>query len=438
MTDSGKPCDHSRVALQLRRDRTEVADPTVPEIERLYRRRSGRTVAGIAGGLADHLGVDVLWVRLAFAAAAVAGGAGVVAYGLLWIFVPQQDPDVEAPPTSRREHQQAVALIALGLGVALATNTLIGAFNGWAAAALAVTVVGGAIVWREADEAAQRRKGKDSQMFSGDRNALVRVLSGVALVVTGVAGFLLKAVGDLQQPQFVIAVVVAVLIGVALVTVPWWLRLVRDLTEERRKRIRTEERAEIAAHLHDSVLQTLALIQKQSDAPREVLRLARGQERQLRTWLYGPTGYGRDEAAQVSGPTTLSEAIATACGEVEDAFAIKVQQVVVGDVELDEKLTALVQATREATVNAAKHAGVGEVSVYAEVEPDRVNIFVRDRGKGFDPAAVSEDRHGLADSIRGRMDRNGGTVRLRTAPGEGTEVHLEMSRSTASVARAER
>ncbi|WP_424923340.1 PspC domain-containing protein [Actinocrispum wychmicini] len=426
------------MALQLRRDRTEVADPTVPEIERLYRRRSGRTVAGIAGGLADHLGVDVLWVRLAFAAAAVAGGAGVVAYGLLWIFVPQQDPDVEAPPTSRREHQQAVALIALGLGVALATNTLIGAFNGWAAAALAVTVVGGAIVWREADEAAQRRKGKDSQMFSGDRNALVRVLSGVALVVTGVAGFLLKAVGDLQQPQFVIAVVVAVLIGVALVTVPWWLRLVRDLTEERRKRIRTEERAEIAAHLHDSVLQTLALIQKQSDAPREVLRLARGQERQLRTWLYGPTGYGRDEAAQVSGPTTLSEAIATACGEVEDAFAIKVQQVVVGDVELDEKLTALVQATREATVNAAKHAGVGEVSVYAEVEPDRVNIFVRDRGKGFDPAAVSEDRHGLADSIRGRMDRNGGTVRLRTAPGEGTEVHLEMSRSTASVARAER
>nr|WP_243726715.1 ATP-binding protein [Actinocrispum wychmicini] len=424
--------------MQLRRDRTEVADPTVPEIERLYRRRSGRTVAGIAGGLADHLGVDVLWVRLAFAAAAVAGGAGVVAYGLLWIFVPQQDPDVEAPPTSRREHQQAVALIALGLGVALATNTLIGAFNGWAAAALAVTVVGGAIVWREADEAAQRRKGKDSQMFSGDRNALVRVLSGVALVVTGVAGFLLKAVGDLQQPQFVIAVVVAVLIGVALVTVPWWLRLVRDLTEERRKRIRTEERAEIAAHLHDSVLQTLALIQKQSDAPREVLRLARGQERQLRTWLYGPTGYGRDEAAQVSGPTTLSEAIATACGEVEDAFAIKVQQVVVGDVELDEKLTALVQATREATVNAAKHAGVGEVSVYAEVEPDRVNIFVRDRGKGFDPAAVSEDRHGLADSIRGRMDRNGGTVRLRTAPGEGTEVHLEMSRSTASVARAER
>src|SRR5262249_49552019 len=150
-------------------------------------------------------------------------------------------------------------------------------------------------------------------MFSGDRNALVRVLSGVALVVTGVAGFLLKAVSDLNAPQYLVVVVVAVLLGVAVVTVPWWLRLVRDLTEERRKRIRTEERAEIAAHLHDSVLQTLALIQKQADAPREVLRLARGQERQLRTWLYGPSGYGRDEATQISGPRTLSEAIATAC-----------------------------------------------------------------------------------------------------------------------------
>jgi signal transduction histidine kinase len=427
------------VALLLRRDHPQVTDPSAPEIERLYRRRSGRTIAGIAGGLADHLGVDVLWVRLAFAAAAVAAGAGVVAYGLLWIFVPQQDPEAEAKPVSSREQQQAIALIALGLGVALATGTLTGTFSGWAGLALALTVVGGAIVWREADEA-QRRRSKDGRMFAGaGGNTIVRVLSGVALVITGVAGFLLKAGGEWSNGQFVIITVVAVLIGVAVVTVPWWLRLVRDLTEERRKRIRTEERAEIAAHLHDSVLQTLALIQKQADAPREVLRLARGQERQLRTWLYGPAGYGRDEGTQqVSGPSLLSEAIEIACGEVEDTFAIKVQQVVVGDVELDEKLMALVQATREAAVNAAKHAGVAEVSVYAEVEPDRVNIFVRDRGKGFDPGTVSEDRHGLADSIRGRMDRNGGTVRLRTAPGEGTEVHLEIPRSTAAAARADR
>jgi signal transduction histidine kinase len=426
------------VALQLRRDSKDVAvtDPTVPEIRKMYRRRNGRTIAGIAGGLADHLGVDVLWVRLVFAAAAVAGGAGVIAYGLFWAFVPQQDHDVESQPVSTKERQQAIGLIALGLGAALATGTLTGTVSGWAGAALAVTVTGAAIVWREADEA-QRRKGKDGRMFGGGRNALVRVLSGVALVLTGIAGFLLEAVGSLEQPQFVVVAVVAVLIGVAVVTVPWWLRLVRDLTDERRRRIRTEERAEIAAHLHDSVLQTLALIQKQADAPREVLRLARGQERQLRTWLYGPTGYGRDDSTQVTGPSTLSEAIETACGEVEDAFAVKVQQVVVGDCELDEKLMALVQASREAAVNAAKHAGVAEVSVYAEVETDRVNIFVRDRGKGFDQEAVGEDRHGLADSIRGRMDRNGGTVRVRTALGEGTEVHLEMPRTPVRAAGRE-
>jgi signal transduction histidine kinase len=352
-----------------------------------------------------------------------------VAYGLLWAFVPQQDPDVESPPPSVKERQQSIGLIALGVGIAIATGTLTGIVNGWAGAAFAVAVVGATVVWREADEA-QRRRWKDNAsgavLSGGGRNALVRILSGVALVVTAIAVFLLSVMNNLDQPRFAFTAVGAALVGVALVTLPWWLRLARDLTEERRKRIRTEERAEIAAHLHDSVLQTLALIQKQAEAPREVLRLARGQERQLRTWLYGPSGYGRDEATQVSQPLTLSEAIETACGEVEDAFAVKVQQVVVGDCELDEKLLALVQAAREATVNAAKHAGVAEVSVYAEVEPDRVNIFVRDRGKGFDPNVVPEDRHGLADSIRGRMDRNGGEVRLRTAPGEGTEVHLEM------------
>jgi signal transduction histidine kinase len=423
------------VALQLRRDTRDVAavdDPSIPEVRKMYRRRSGRTIAGIAGGLADHLGVDVLWVRVAFAALAATGGAGVVAYALLWAFVPQQEPDADAEvkPVSTKERQQAVGLIALGLGVALATGTLTGTVSGWTGIALVITIVGAAIVWREADEA-QRRRDKGGMLFAGaGRIVLVRVLSGVALVTTGIAGILLQAVASLSSSQFAAVAVVAVLIGVGVVSVPWWLRLVRDLTDERRKRIRTEERAEIAAHLHDSVLQTLALIQKQAEAPREVLRLARGQERQLRTWLYGPSGYGREDSTQLSGPSTLSEAVETACGEVEDAFAVKIQQVVVGDCELDEKLMALVQATREATVNAAKHAGVAEVSVYAEVEADRVNIFVRDRGKGFDQDTVPEDRHGLADSIRGRMDRNGGEVRVRTALGEGTEVHLEMPRAT--------
>jgi len=211
-------------------------------------------------------------------------------------------------------------------------------------------------------------------------------------------------------------------------TVPWWVRLMRELGEERRERIIEAERAEIAAHLHDSVLQTLALIQRQSDEPREVLRLARGQERELRHWLYGPTGYGR--SARASGEPTLDSglaaAITAAAAEVEDTYAINVRPVVVGDRPLDDGLRALVLAAREAMVNAAKHAKVGEVSAYVEVEPTEVHVFVRDRGIGFDPDAVSDDRHGLADSIHGRMKRHGGAVRLRSTPGEGTEVHLSM------------
>jgi signal transduction histidine kinase len=399
---------------------------------KMYRRRSGRAIAGVAGGLADHLGVKVVWVRMGFAVLAAMGGAGLLAYGLLWVFVQQQTEAeiAKAPKPTVKERQQAFGLIALGVGLAVATNTLSGAISGWVAVPLAVALFGAAVVWREADES-QRRRWRDGAkgsvagavMGGGGWSAAVRILAGVALVMSGIAVVLFRS-GSLDQVQFALIAVLATLVGVAVLTIPFWLRLVRDLGDERSARIRTDERAEIAAHLHDSVLQTLALIQKQADSPREVARLARGQERELRGWLYGPSGYGKSNKDVPGG--RLSEALAAACGEIEDTFAISVPQVVVGDAELDEPLTALVMAAREAIVNAAKHAGVDEVSVYAEVEPAAVTVFVRDRGKGFDPDVVPADRHGLADSIRGRMERNGGSCRLRTAPGDGTEVQLEM------------
>jgi signal transduction histidine kinase len=403
----------------------------------MRRRRNGRAVAGVAGGIADHLEIRVLWVRLAFALLAALGGAGVLAYGLLWVFVPQQTREEAQRDVSRKERQQARGLLALGIGLAIGAGTLSGSLNGWVAGGIGVTLVGIALVWREADDSTRRRARSGflgAVLGDGGRSALIRVLAGAALAVAGIVVFLIRSV-DLDQMQFALLSVLATLVGVAVLTVPFWLRLVRDLGEERRARIRTEERAEIAAHLHDSVLQTLALIQKQSEAPREVLRLARGQERQLRGWLYGPSGYGRKDGAGPDESMTLAEAIAQSCGEVEDQFAIQVQQVVVGDCELDEKLTGLVFAAREAVVNAAKHAEVSEVSVYAEVEPEKVTIFVRDRGKGFDAATVPADRHGLADSIRGRMERNGGELRLRTAPGEGTEVALLMPRAAVGAER---
>ncbi|MEU0884562.1 PspC domain-containing protein [Lentzea sp. NPDC005914] len=389
------------------------------QIEPMRRRRTGRVVAGVASGLAEHLGAPVFWVRAVFAVFAALSGVGIIAYALLWMFVPQSAVAEPETDKDRKEWQQAVGLAALGIGVAVFTGLIGTGASGWITGPIAVALVGAAVVWREADEA-QRRRWRDGALAQG-KTGIVRTVAGGALVLAGVAAFLV-ANDSMQNLSTVVLSVLATLIGVAVLTVPLWMRLVRDLDAERRARIRTEERAEIAAHLHDSVLQTLALIQKQAESSREVKRLARSQERELRSWLYG-----REVGEQ---PTTMSVAIAQTCAEVEDDFAIAVSQVVVGDCDIEDGMFALIQASKEAMVNAAKHAGVGEVSVYAEIEPDKVTVFVRDRGKGFDPDTVPEDRHGLAGSIRGRMDRHGGQVRLRTAPGEGTEVQLEMPRKT--------
>jgi signal transduction histidine kinase len=396
----------------------------------LRRHRSGRVIAGVSCGIAEHLGVPVLWVRVIFAVLAGLGGAGLVGYALLWVFVPATEGGA-ARPSTPREQQQGVGLVALGVGLALAGAALGTAWGGWVTGPLGIALVGAGVVWREAD-ASQRTRWRSGAgvLLGGGRMALLRVLAGITLVTSGIAVFLFNQ-GNLGQLRFALLAAAATLVGVAVLTVPWWLRLMRALGEERRARIRTEERAEIAAHLHDSVLQTLALIQQQSDSAREVRRLARGQERELRSWLYGPRGYGWAGPDGTDGDTAVAAFAATlhaVAGEVEDTYAVSVQIVVVGDCVLEEPLTALVQASREAMVNAAKHAGVAEVSVYAEVEPGQVHVFIRDRGAGFDPAAVAGDRHGLANSIRGRMERHGGTVTLRTAPGEGTEIQLAIAR----------
>jgi signal transduction histidine kinase len=211
-----------------------------------------------------------------------------------------------------------------------------------------------------------------------------------------------------------------VLAGVLLIFGPWWWRLGQELTSERRERIRSQERVEIATHVHDSVLHTLALIQRSAADPREVTRLARGQERELRRWLYRPEGE--------AGSGTLTAALDAIAAEVEDDHSVTVEVIVVGDCPLDERLSSMVSAAREALVNAARHAGVVQISLYAEVEPDSVSVFVRDRGRGFDPAAVPAGRYGLAESVIGRMRRAGGTATVRSAPGAGAEIQLQIAR----------
>jgi signal transduction histidine kinase len=437
------PCDHGRCEyhgaergcypMTSADPPSRASGPGPVDRVPLRRHRCGRMVAGVAGGIADHLGVPVLWVRAGFTVLAALSGAGVLAYGLCWMFIPQE-PAERGRVVSRRERRQALGLAAVGLGVAIAASAAGDTLVGWVAGPLGVAAVGVALVWREADETRRRRwavASRNGVVGGGGRAAVVRVLAGALFVAGGLAVFLLGQL-NLGQLQFGVLAVLATLVGVAVLTVPFWVRLSQELGDERRERIRAAERTEIAAHLHDSVLQTLALIQRQAEQPREVRRLARGQERELRTWLYGPTGYGQmgspPGAAGTPSASTVAEAITSAAAEVEDTYAVAVHPVVVGDCVLDDQLGALVQASREAMVNAAKHAQVGEVSLYAEVEPDTVHVFVRDRGIGFDPDEVPDDRHGLVDSVHGRMGRHGGSASLRSAPGEGTEVHLEMPR----------
>ncbi|MFI6410468.1 PspC domain-containing protein [Streptomyces sp. NPDC050585] len=409
-----------------------------PPVRRLYRSADGRILGGVARGLAGHLGLPVVWVRLAFLGLLLAHGPlGVLLYATFWIAVPlgvggrSHEPRTlfETTPDGRRrlrkpDRGQVVALVVLLVGAAVFVGTVdLGGEAGryvWPALLVGVGVI---LVWRQADNA------RRAQWADSDRRKrlfhLARGLAGVALVGMGLTVFLLVR-GSVAQLGTALTAAMAVLAGMALLAGPWLIRMSQDLSEERTMRIRAQERAEVAAHVHDSVLHTLTLIQRNADDAAEVRRLARAQERELRNWLYRPEGTGKDEADE---PDTLAAAVRRTAAEVEDAHGVPLEVVVVGDCPVDEGVTALMQAAREAMVNAAKYGGGGgAVTVYAEAEGTRVFVSVRDRGPGFDLDAVPEDRMGVRESVIGRMRRNGGTARVRTAPGEGTEVELEMDR----------
>jgi signal transduction histidine kinase len=258
---------------------------------------------------------------------------------------------------------------------------------------------------------------------------LVRLVLGLLLLVAGVSAFVATSDAAAAAARGLAAAAVVVA-GLVLIFAPWWRRLVRELAEERRERIRSQERAELAAHLHDSVLQTLALIQRRSNDPDGIVQLARRQERELRAWLYGRAGE--------TGERSLADALYVAAEEVEDLHGVPIEVVSVGDHQLGEPLAAMVAAAREAMVNAARHSGGQRIDVYLEVADGRAVIFVRDRGCGFDPASVPEDRKGVSESIVGRMTRVGGTATLQAVPGTGTEVELALTLPAAVSAAGQR
>lgn len=439
-------------------------------------RGSDRVVAGVCAGLARHLGWPVRMVRIGMAIAALAGGAGVAFYAWLWIMVPTADesakrnarqpaspiaPAVSAPylasyadpysglptaatapgpaapagaatPGPAAEPAGAVPAgswrsrvtgmrygkeILLGAGLLLAAGILIARLLGvdvplGTLIPVAAILGGAAIAWMQLDET--RRAGLVDRTKADQAGGWARLAAGLALVVTGVL-LMVSGSGSWEQTWLALLASVAVLGGVALVLLPWGLKFWRDLETERAGRVRATERAEIAAHLHDSVLQTLALIQRRAGNETDVVRLARAQERELRGWLYRDPG---KEAGQ------LSEGIQAAAAEVEDSLGHAVGVVAVGDCAMTERHEALVQAAREAMLNAARHGG-GAVSVYLEVTDGAAEVFVKDRGPGFDPDAVPADRLGIRESIVGRMKRHGGTATI-TSNRDGTEVRLRL------------
>jgi signal transduction histidine kinase len=390
-------------------------------VRRLYRSSEGRVLAGVTRGLADHLGVDVVMIRVGFIALAAAGGAGIAAYGLFWVFAPQQPFERGGAAVSReRDLTMLLALASLGVGGLLLLSALGLGVNASLAIPLVAVGIGVVILWRQADDDARARWRQATGTHH--RSGTLRAAGGVALVALGAVAILAGPARSDGPSSGLVAVVVVVL-GLALVSGPWWVRMARDLTAERSARIREQERAEVAAHVHDSVLHTLTLIQRHVDDPRTVTRLARAQERELRGWLYRPSA----QEAESSMTVALEEVAA----EVEDAHGVAIEVVVVGDCPLDDRLAAVRDAAREALVNAAKYAPDAAISLYAEVEPEQVTVFVRDRGPGFDPDAVPDDRLGLRQSVVGRMSRHGGTSAVRSGA-DGTEIQLEMPRDTRS------
>jgi signal transduction histidine kinase len=282
-----------------------------------------------------------------------------------------------------------------------------------------LATAGGALLWRQSSAPTDvPREAGGLPFLRLPREAAGRAAAGAALVAAAALIFLWLA-DALRPARDVLLSVVVVLLAAGLILAPWWLRLVRGLAAERAERIRSQERAEVAAHLHDSVLQTLALMQKRADSPREVATLARRQERELRAWLNGTENAAAD---------SVGRALEAAAAEVEAAHGVVVDVVAVGDAPLDTQTEALVAAAREALVNAAKFAPDAAISVYAEVDGRCVRVFVRDRGAGFDPDAVPVDRRGLRESILGRMERNGGRAIVHTGEGAGTEVELVVER----------
>ncbi len=404
----------------------------------LRRSTTDRMGGGVAGGLSARFGIDANLIRLAFVLVSLGAGTGLAVYVMAWLIIPAEGSSTSIGRRALADRR--TVRVALAFVTAFVAVLLLLAAAGLTFAVGLIwpvsTAVGGLVlVWRGADDEERAHLSEmmgrapliGSPEHPSRRATVARAVVGAVLVVSGLAVLVASNHPTFGTLHSVLAVNV-VIVGILIVFGPWWLRLARDLALERRERVRSEERATMAATVHDSVLQTLALIQRAAGDRGEVTRLARAQERELRAWLFE----GRAPGSFAGEVSTVAQAVSVIEGEVEASHRVAVDSVTVGDCALTIELRALLSACREATVNAATWSGAPSVSLFVEVEPTQVSAFVRDRGRGFDPTGVADDRKGIAESIQGRMTRHGGRATIRSGPAQGTEVELVMPRTGSS------
>ena len=378
-------------------------------------------MGGVCAGLAVHLGIPVMLVR-ATLIALTATGVGAFAYLWLWVTVPEDTLEASAsgrlsPGLVRLREERAAQvarnrLIATGVGllvlaVAGAVLNATSALDWRDMGSIVSIVVGITLVWSQSRDV---RNWRSLRFVSA-------VFGGIALLSLGVV-----IIASRDNPPIILLrgglIGAALVAGVLFALVPMWLRTTKDLSDAQAQRVRDAERADIAAHLHDSVLQALALIRASAEDPARVRAIALTEERELRAWLY--TGHA--QAAD-----SLEAAVTEAVGGVESRYGVPISVVVVGDMRPGPGELALVAALAEACQNAVRH-GAPPVSVYVEVRPRAVEAFIKDNGAGFDPSAIAPDRHGVRDSIVGRMRRTGGNATIRRLA-RGTEIALSVPRS---------
>ncbi len=395
----------------------------------IRRNNEGRVIAGVCAGVSQATGIDITFVRIGFVLLGLVNGISVFFYVLAWLVVPLNSETTNIFSRAikdRRGIRLAVATVPAFIVLQIVVSVLHIGYLGFFSWPVFIALALGILIWRNASD--QERVWINSEVApmlqSGGTHSgwklIIRIGLGVALAVGGIITLVLghASVAALRPVGGAILLMAAIVVVLG----PWWLSLLRDLVQERQARALAEERANMAAHVHDSVLQTLALIQRSVDDPQNVIRLARAQERELRAWLFE----GRPPGSPGQDATMLGEGISLLQRHVEADHGITVHVVLVGDCVLTDGSRALLSAAQEATVNAAKWSGEEEVSLYAEVEPNAVNLFVRDRGHGFDPTTVPDDRQGIAQSMKARMARYGGTVSIRSSPGNGAEVEFSL------------